>query len=302
MAVDGRWLLPLLAAALCAVFASLLLGQWWSRRRPYQVIWAAGLLFYGLAAGADAVGQLYGWSEATYRVWYLFGAMATAAWLGLGELYLIRTPAFGELVALGVFAGSIPALIRGGRLLAAHEDVLAQPAIAIGVAGIAAAGVLALVSWERPEWFGHAGLALLVAGTLYGAARVFSAPVDAAQMLDPATGVPWGNALPDSVRLLTPLFNIGGSLALLFGAGYSAWSYWRRRASRRRLISTGLIALGAFAPSLTSTLNRFGITGAFYWGELLGVLLLFSGFLASTEAAAGRAPSRLRGLVSRPLH
>ena len=143
-------MMPAVAAALCAVFAFLLLRQWSARRRPYLLVWAAGMLWYGAAAGADAAGQLVGWTEPAYRLWYLAGAIAAAAWLGLGEVYLLRSAGFNELVALGVFAGAIPAIFRGGRLLGAHEDALAGAAVTVGIAGIVAAGVLALVSWERP--------------------------------------------------------------------------------------------------------------------------------------------------------
>ncbi|MGH2353423.1 MAG: hypothetical protein ACRDJN_17605, partial [Chloroflexota bacterium] len=126
--LEAHAVLPAAAAVLCFAFAGLLLNQWRARRKPYQLIWSLGMLWYALAAGADAAGQIAGWNETTYRVWYLFGAVAVAAWLGLGEVYLMRTstPVFGELVALGVFAGAIPALIRGGRLLGAHQDALAS--------------------------------------------------------------------------------------------------------------------------------------------------------------------------------
>jgi hypothetical protein len=111
-------------------------------------------------------------------------------------------------------------------------------------------------------------------------------------MVDPATGVPHGAGFPDAVRLMTPLFNIGGALAVLFGAVYSAWTFWRRGAYPERVLSNALIALGAFAPSITNTLNRFGMTGTFYWGELLGVLLIFAGFLANHEIVARRLHGR----------
>jgi hypothetical protein len=297
----ARALLPLCAALLCFVFAGLLFRQWLQRHRPYQVIWAVGLLCYAIASGADATGQLAGWSELTYRIWYFFGAVAAAAWLGLGELYLMPAAGFGELVALGVFAGAIPAVFTGGRMLGAHLDAPATEAVTIGIVGIAAAGILALVSWERPALLGHVGFAFLAAGTVFAATRVFGVAVDPAAMVDPATGIPHGEAFPQSVRLLTPLFNIGGALALLFGAVYSAWTYWRRGASRQRLVSNSLIALGAFAPSLTSSLNRFGVTAPFYVGELLGVLLIFAGFLASHEVFARRATGRSRSPVSAEL-
>ncbi len=50
-----------------------------------------------------------------------------------------------------------------------------------------------------------------------------------------------------------------------------------------RVPATLLIALGAFIPALTDSLNRFGSTEWFQLGKLLGVLLLFAGFLVSTE-------------------
>ena len=60
----------------------ILARQWWGRRRPYLLAWAIGMGWYGLASGADAFGQLAGWSEATYRTWYLAGALMAAAWIG----------------------------------------------------------------------------------------------------------------------------------------------------------------------------------------------------------------------------
>ncbi|HSD48579.1 MAG TPA: hypothetical protein VLE71_01995, partial [Actinomycetota bacterium] len=47
--------------------------------------------------------------------------------------------------------------------------------------------------------------------------------------------------------------------------------------------ATALIALGGFIPSITSGLNRFGETQAFYLGEFLGVVFLFAGFVASAH-------------------
>jgi hypothetical protein len=50
-----------------------------------------------------------------------------------------------------------------------------------------------------------------------------------------------------------------------------------------RVPATILIALGAFIPSITDSLLRFGSTEGFQVGKLLSVLLLFAGFLVSTE-------------------
>jgi hypothetical protein len=50
-----------------------------------------------------------------------------------------------------------------------------------------------------------------------------------------------------------------------------------------RVPATLLIAAGGFVPGLTSGLNRFGVTWSFFLGELVGVVLIFTGFLISEE-------------------
>ena len=47
--------------------------------------------------------------------------------------------------------------------------------------------------------------------------------------------------------------------------------------------ATLLIALGAFFPTLTDSLNRAGSTDLYQLGKFLGVLFLFAGFLVSVE-------------------
>jgi hypothetical protein len=44
-----------------------------------------------------------------------------------------------------------------------------------------------------------------------------------------------------------------------------------------------LIAIGAFIPTITDSLNRFGSTELFQVGKFLGVVFLFAGFLVSVE-------------------
>ena len=57
----------------------------------------------------------------------------------------------------------------------------------------------------------------------------------------------------------------------------------RRGDINSRVPATLLIALGAFIPALTDSLNRFGSTEWYQSGKLLSALLLLAGFLVSTE-------------------
>ena len=61
------------------------------------------------------------------------------------------------------------------------------------------------------------------------------------------------------------------------------WRALRAGTLNSRVPATILIALGGFIPGWTSGLNRFGITWSFFIGELLGVVLIFLGFLVSIE-------------------
>ena len=65
-----------------------------------------------------------------------------------------------------------------------------------------------------------------------------------------------------------------------------AWRLWRAGSLNRRVPATALIAIGAFVPSLTDTLNRAGSTEGYQVGKLVGALLLLAGFLTSVDAPA----------------
>jgi hypothetical protein len=78
------------AAALVTLrLSSDLVRRYRRRRAPELVLWAAGLAAYALAASALAWGAAADWSEAAFRVYYLGGALLTAALLGAGSLALV---------------------------------------------------------------------------------------------------------------------------------------------------------------------------------------------------------------------
>ena len=48
--------LPFLSSFLSFIFAILVVDQWLRRRQPYQLVWAVGLLWYGISAGTEFLG------------------------------------------------------------------------------------------------------------------------------------------------------------------------------------------------------------------------------------------------------
>ena len=109
------------------------------------------------------------------------------------------------------------------------------------------------------------------------AAAVASASVDTSAFALPIVG---GNGMPASVRLWSPVFTIPGSIALI---GVALYSYYRTR-----LVFNLWIAAGAVVAAAGGSLERFGVAWALYAGELLGIALLFWGFLRSVDAASWR--------------
>jgi hypothetical protein len=213
--------LPLVSSIVSLIFAVTVLDQFLARRKPYQLIWAIGLFMFFIATGSVFWIEAWGINETAYRLWYLFGAVLVAAYLGMGTLYLLA-----------------------------------------------------------PRRVAHIVMAILLVASVYAAFRVFGVSID----LSTLEGLS-GKALPQGVRNLTPYFNTFGTLALVGGAIYSAWVFWRRHIMRHRVVSNILIAVGAILPALGGTLARFGVSSSTAHALLilLGVVIIFIGFLRGRE-------------------
>ena len=139
--------------------------------------------------------------------------------------------------------------------------------------------------------------AILLAASIYAAARVFTAELDPTLL---TTSVHTGSELSGhaiitpGIRTLTPFFNIYGVVTLVGGAIYSAWIFFRKRVLLHRVIGNILIAVGALAPAFGGAFSRFGIPAALYLGELLGAVLLFIGFLRATTPMKSEQPEPAR--------
>jgi hypothetical protein len=164
-------------AALVALrLAGRLLTRWRERRRPELAAWAASLTAYAVASAALAWGAAAGWSEAPFRLYYLCGALLTAALLGTGSLLLagFRRAAPLALVYSGLAAGVMLAEplrrpVGGEEIPAAAEHLDVFPARVLAIAGnsVGTLAVVGIALWtirRRPL-----GNALIVAGTAVAA-------------------------------------------------------------------------------------------------------------------------------------
>lgn len=105
-------LFELLAALAAFVAAIFIFDQHLNRPRPYKLMWSLGLLFYGVAAAAAFAGSVGPWTVGEYKVWYYFGGILTAIYLGMGSFYLLGPRRVAHIITGIVVALSLYAAIR----------------------------------------------------------------------------------------------------------------------------------------------------------------------------------------------
>jgi hypothetical protein len=218
--------LPFSSFVVSFVSAFFVFRRYLKRRGTHLLLWGIGLVFYGIGGFCEAYYGAFGWHQLIFRLWYLFGAILVAAWLGQGTVYL-----------------------------------------------------LAKKKWAN--WT----MALLALGSLYGLIRVLGAELDPSLMTQSVhTGSELsGHAIVTAgVRSLTPFFNLYGTVALVGGAIWSAWLFWRKRVLLHRTLGNIIIAVGGILPAFGGIFSRFGLPNALYLSELAGAVLIFLGFLRAT--------------------
>jgi hypothetical protein len=234
--MDMNTILALVATAIMFTFAAIVLYQFWRKRHVYNLLWGIGLLMFGVGTFAEAY-LAQTWHSGLFRLWYLFGAMLTAGWLGQGSLALM----------------------------------------------------------VRRPWVRYLTLVLLVL-SLMGAVVMATIPIDAsAYSAGQSISMQYKDILPKSgVRLLTPLFNVYGTVFLVGAAVYSAYLYWRKQTSSNRVAGNLLIAAGALVIAAAGTITRLFLGGMMPIAELTSAVLMFSGFMLAAAPAPVLAPGSKR--------
>lgn len=297
----------LVATTVSGAFAVALLRRHATRPRPTRALayWGVALAMFSVASLTLLAGVVVGWTPATFRAFYLFGAVLNVPWLALGSVAINARSRVVSRVTGTVTLLAVP--LFGTGLLGA-QPLLWLP-------GVALAAVWGLVQLLPDEDGVAAGsLALIAVFTLVGTLAVSSAELT--QRL-PGIGVPEGaDLLPVAVRGLAVAANGVGAVIVVVGAVASSTNLvWRRpgptatttlRAQVRRApvealarwIFTGrrgarvphlvrgnlLIALGVLLAAAGGALSFLGETTGHAVGIAVGVSVMFVGFVATTRA------------------
>lgn len=222
--------LPYISTLVTLAFAVAVFSRFLKRRGTHLLLWTLGLLFYAMGTLAEVL-LAFNFSALMIKLWYLGGAMLTAAWLGQGSLHLLLRKGNTAWIMTGILAAvSLLAVVL----------VLSAPL----AAGATSYQTSLAISSQYKQILTRNGLTIL----------------------------------------LTILLNIYGTLTLVGGAIYSAVIFWRKRILFQRMIGNVLIAAGALAPALGGSFIRLGLPDLLYLSELIGVVLMYFGFIYATSA------------------
>ena len=220
-------LIPSLTAILALVFAVALLDQWRERRQTFQLVWAVGMAFYGIAAGCEALAAAGGWNEPLYRTWYLTGAVWTAGWLGLGTAFLLSRTRFGYSFAFMLFLGGLFTFLTQKKF--DYPGAGSAPILYFIGAGILGLAVGIETYFQNERWPRIAAIGI-VGATLLSLGLMLTTTLPAPGFaLAADTGQPVADLFPGTLRLLTPFLNVTGGLVLAFGALFSAYVFMPKR-------------------------------------------------------------------------
>lgn len=81
-----QWI-PFTTALLSLAFAAYTLRLFIVKKENCLLMWSAALLFYGLACGMEFIIASGGINLLVYRLWYVTGAIFSAAYLAVGAPY-----------------------------------------------------------------------------------------------------------------------------------------------------------------------------------------------------------------------
>lgn len=150
------------AATLVALaFATFTFDRWLRRRRPHEGAWTVSLLLFALGSISLWWAEARGWSLASFRIFFLAGAVLNVPWLALGTVYLLFGRRVGDVTrawliglsgaAVGVvlIAPTSSADLGGNGLPQGSELFGAAPRVFAAVgSGVAALVIIVGAVWS----------------------------------------------------------------------------------------------------------------------------------------------------------
>ncbi len=160
--------LPILSTIVTFAFAGAVFNRFKVRHGAHLLLWSIGLVLYGIGTLTEVI-SLFTFSPIALKLWYLCGAMLTAAWLGQGTINLLVrrrgiAPALNIILAIVSLLAVVLVLIAPITSAAAHFST-AQPLSAQYKDILSRSGIVVLLTILLNTY----GTFTLVGGAIYSA-------------------------------------------------------------------------------------------------------------------------------------
>ena len=224
--------ISILSTIVSLSFAIAVFNRYRQRGGLHLLFWTIGLALYGLGTLTEVV-MLFTFNALALKVWYISGAMLTAAWLGQGSVnLLVRKRGVARVLNIALVIVSLVAILL------------------IAVAPVTSAAA----SFNPGEPISSQYKEILTRNGF--------------------------------VIFLTILLNLYGTVALVGGAIYSAFLFWRKKVLLNRMLGNILIAAGAMMPAMGGSFLKAGLPDWLYLSEFLGAVVMYIGFVQATAQQA----------------
>lgn len=197
-----------------------------------------------------------------------FAVVVLRQYMGHHKTYQLMWAAGFAMFAVAAFAGF---LARSGTTTDTEYRLFYLFGAILNVAWLSL-GTLYLLT--RRRWADIA-LVLVAILSVLGAYAVVSAPVDLTAAADSGRGFPNGSL----ARILAGVGSGLGSIVLIGGALWSAWIFLQRRRNGRRALANVIIAVGVLIVAAGGTATFTGASGVLEMANLVGLAVMFAGFL-----------------------
>jgi hypothetical protein len=109
--VDLNLILPFISTAVMLAFTISVLNRWRARRKQHFLFWGIGLGMFTLGSFAESYFAIVGWSAFVFFLWYFFGAVLNAAYIGHGTFLLLFRKRWTRIVTAVLVIASLIALV-----------------------------------------------------------------------------------------------------------------------------------------------------------------------------------------------
>lgn len=129
--MDLNLVLPFISTVVMVAFTVSVLNRWRVRRKQHFLFWGIGLGMFTLGSFAESYFAILGWSTFIFFLWYFFGAVLNAAYIGHGTFMLLFRKSWARIVTAVLVLASLIALVMMLQVMPSLDSTIFNSGIPI---------------------------------------------------------------------------------------------------------------------------------------------------------------------------